>query len=625
MPKTVSVLVPGVLDCTHVLEVDNRFYPIQVKKSRLSEVKLFASHKSLHMHAQFSPKRPRLFKDSTFCLKFCVLFQVDMPVKTTLDLSMFPNPGSVMKLLKQYDFKVTKLDAGHLQLTGSFLKLKLVRSELMRLSALTRPSHRSAPSVLHNGSTMGYDMEHGSLKSVSRNVDQMAAVKCYQLPDISPPSSSSYRDTASGGFPGSHQSSLSSYTAQNASSPVGAVRRQDRWSPLIDGASSLSANSPSSLHHTSPLYKDSASDQSQRSLHNSYYSSSGGTSPSTDSMHHHTSYRDSASVESPRSLHSSYYSSSGGTSPTMDTIHHHTSSRDSASGGSYRGHPSFHGDNSKSSASLRSPSSSAEKARLPVDTDTIDFIYTQRQDVVKEIEKLYGTQMGLTDNAFQCSMLSLVTFSGKNCEKAKEHLLAITEELRSSLRTQEINLKEYTPAEQKQIHHRISRHNDSGVMIKSTDNVIKLVGASIESFEMKQKILGHNDDPHRGRTLERNSKSRRSSSLPKQRKVANHTRVTDQENQTSAGRKYTPSHHQEESDEGNAPQIVQGPEQTSDKNSIRTRCKSESREKNRAAKEHQAMELPSSSQEKKPQIQRGIDRIKLNALQKLDRSRFKRK
>lgn len=48
-----SGLVPGVLECTHILHVDDRFYPIQVKKAHLSKVK----HPIIL--TQLSPKRQR--------------------------------------------------------------------------------------------------------------------------------------------------------------------------------------------------------------------------------------------------------------------------------------------------------------------------------------------------------------------------------------------------------------------------------------------------------------------------------------------------------------------------------------------------------------------------------------
>lgn len=577
------MLVPGVLECSHILDVDNRFYPIHVKKAHLSEVKL--------THTRFSPKSPRFCEHDPdnklhLCLKFCVLFQVDMPAETALDLSMFPNPESVLKLLKLYDFTVTELVTGHLRLTGSFLKLKLLRNELVQLQGHERQSHSRAPSALHNGSTSTYDMERDSLEprsvslSISRNADKMDAVSRHQLLDSAPLLSSSYRHSASGGSPRSLQNSHSSYAKRNASSPTGELLAL-RQNPLADAASSLSANSPSSLtmlHHTSALYRDSPL---------------GG---------------------SPRSLHGSHYSSIGSTSHTIvDTMQHHTSHRDSASGVPLRRHQSFSGDPCATS-SHSSPSSSIEgMARFPVDTDCLNFILTQKQDVVQMIEACYGTKMVVTDNAG----FTMVTYLGKNSEEAKANLLDIMKKLSPSLRTQEIQLSKYDRGEQKQILERIQRNKDLGVMITHNDDVVKLVGSSNASFEMKQKILGHSDDPHRGRAMERNSKPRRSTSLPRQYKMADHVRVTAHENQASVANKYSPSHYHEESDERIAPQIRRGPEQTPNKNFQWTASNLESREKNRTTREqekHQGVDLVSPSREKKSTKQQSTDLRRLHDL-----------
>ncbi|XP_060760580.1 uncharacterized protein si:dkey-154b15.1 isoform X2 [Neoarius graeffei] len=492
-----SAEVPGVLECTHVLDVDTRFYAIHVKRANFSEV--------------------------------------DMRVETILDLRMFKDRKYVLTCLKHYDFNVTKSSESHLQLKGSFLKLKLLRTELLRLQVHEHQLHNRSPSALHNG--FSYDTEHNSLdhrlasKSMSRNVHNMDAVSQRQLLDGAPSLSSPYREMASAGSPRSLQSSYSPYAERNASSPVNAVQKyqsQDssellahRWSPLADGASPLSANSPSSLtllHHTSPLHSDSAS------------------------------------------------------------------------GGSLRRCPSY-----DSGTWARSSHSSPQS--FPVDTDTLNFILSQQQDVVKVIND-YGTEMRVKGDAG----LTVVSLFGKNSEKAKAHLLEKIKEISPSLRTQEIYLKMYTPAEQTQILERIQRYKDSGVMITHSGDDVKLVGSSKGSFEMKQKLLGHNDDSRRGRTMDRSSKSRRCSSVPRQYKAIEHKLATDQENQASAANMYSPASYQEESDEGKAPQIVQG--KTQNKNSQRTRSNSESRDKNRiitAQPMHQDMELVSSSQGKKSQ------------------------
>ncbi|KAK3508582.1 hypothetical protein QTP70_034022, partial [Hemibagrus guttatus] len=200
---------------------------------------------------------------------------------------------------------------------------------------------------------------------------------------------------------------------------------------------------------------------------------------------------------------------------------------------------------------------------------------------IEAIEKDYGTEMTLKDD----DGLMTVKFRGKNSEKAKECLLNIIKEISPSLRTQVINLLEYDQAEQKQILERIQHNQETSVVIKHCGDVIKLVGSSSESFEMKQKLLGHKVDHPRGRTIERGSKLRRSSSLPTQYKTTHHACRTDPEHTASAAPKYNPSRYEEKPDEGKAPQIVRVHELTPDKNSQRTRSNSESRSKNRTTRE----------------------------------------
>lgn len=622
------VLVPGVLAHTHVLDVDNRFYPIHVKKAHLSEVKLF-----FPPHINSSPKCPRFPKHYPnykphFCLKFCVLFQVDMKVKTMLDLRMFPKPESVLKLLNNYGFNVTESGSGHVQLKGSFLKLKLIHSELIQLQGHGHHSHSKSPSAIHNGSSLGYDMERKSLdprfvsKSTSRNMDKMDAVSQQQLLDNA--LSSSYRDSASGGSPRSLQSRHSSYTERNASSPMDAAvqkfQRLDsnellaqRRSPHADGASSLSANSPSSLtslHHTSPLYNDSASGGYPRSLHSSYYSSIGSTSYKVDTdipNYVHTQQQNVMSNEMlvHRRSHLVDVPSSSKTSTYSPTMQHHTSYRYSPSNGSLR---NFQDDTRARSTHTSPSSSSLGMASFLVDTDIINFILTQRQNDLKRIRKDYGTEMNIKDGVG----FTTVTFLGNNSEKAEACLLNLIEEIGPSLRTQEIHLKEYDSVKKKQILERIEGNKDSGVSITHTDDVVKLVGDSRGSFEMMQKLLGHNDASHRGRAMERGSKSRRSSSLPRQYKMAANARVTTPENQASAASKYSPSHYQEKSDEGKAQQIFQGPEQIPDKKSQRIRSNSESRDKNRTTKEQALpqVELESPGRGKKSLKECGINFLK---------------
>ncbi|XP_072531711.1 RNA-binding protein 43 [Salminus brasiliensis] len=105
--------VPGVLQRNHVLEVDSKFYPVHVQRAHQSEV--------------------------------------DMPVKTKLNMSMFPKPQDVWLLLRSNGFEATEIRPGILQLKGSFLSLKLLRKKLTELLVQDVLSQNTSPSALSNG------------------------------------------------------------------------------------------------------------------------------------------------------------------------------------------------------------------------------------------------------------------------------------------------------------------------------------------------------------------------------------------------------------------------------------------------------------------------------------------
>ncbi|KAM9415688.1 uncharacterized protein ACWYII_024428 isoform 1-T3 [Salvelinus alpinus] len=70
-----------------------------------------------------------------FCIKVRIVDrpEVDMPVKATLDVSMFPNDREVRRLLDIHGFKVNELQHGQLLVQGSFLKLRAVKAQLQQL------------------------------------------------------------------------------------------------------------------------------------------------------------------------------------------------------------------------------------------------------------------------------------------------------------------------------------------------------------------------------------------------------------------------------------------------------------------------------------------------------------
>ncbi|RXN01565.1 hypothetical protein EOD39_6260 [Acipenser ruthenus] len=90
-----------VLQCTQVLELQSGKHPL--------EVKTVGSEESI---------------------------EVDMPVRTSLSLEMFPDQGRVRELLEKHRFRVTELQGRRpeeLQIEGSFTELRQLRTKLCKL------------------------------------------------------------------------------------------------------------------------------------------------------------------------------------------------------------------------------------------------------------------------------------------------------------------------------------------------------------------------------------------------------------------------------------------------------------------------------------------------------------
>ncbi|XP_051527824.1 uncharacterized protein LOC127425663 isoform X2 [Myxocyprinus asiaticus] len=112
-----SAEVPGVLEHSHLLEVESRFYPLEVKRV-------------------YQP-------------------QLDMSVEAFLNANLFSSQREILNLLDSHGFKVSETRSGQLHLQGSFLKLKLIHSKLMQLLAQETHLQRTTPSPYTNGYSKG--------------------------------------------------------------------------------------------------------------------------------------------------------------------------------------------------------------------------------------------------------------------------------------------------------------------------------------------------------------------------------------------------------------------------------------------------------------------------------------
>ncbi|TRY93060.1 hypothetical protein DNTS_023834 [Danionella cerebrum] len=116
--------VPGVLEHTHVLEVQSQFFPLDVKRVN----------------------RP----------------QIDMQCEASLDMKLFCNHEKVHKVLNNHGFEVSETRSGLLRLQGSFLKLQLIYPKLMQLLAEETKSQRTS-SFYSNGSATTDSYEHNNV------------------------------------------------------------------------------------------------------------------------------------------------------------------------------------------------------------------------------------------------------------------------------------------------------------------------------------------------------------------------------------------------------------------------------------------------------------------------------
>ncbi|KAI4892989.1 hypothetical protein NFI96_015867, partial [Prochilodus magdalenae] len=462
----------GVLGHSHYLEVESSFYPVRVQRASQSE-------------------------PLTLLFVQCpVLFQVDMPVETKLDSSMFANLQKVEQLIKENGFEITKLPAPDLyRLKGTLLNLKLLRKQLTPYLHQDLLHQSCYPSGLSNG------YSSASLSPVYRTELGRSAAKS---------------------------------SSENSLHFVNGVRPW-RGSPMVDGATSFVDASPASFKRQ-PIS---------------------------------TAYGDA---------------------------------------GSPRNYPNLRDDPYQS----RPPTRQRQESTV-VERDILDYALRYKQDIFNDIHTNYGTKMSLKDD----EDITTVTFLGRNCRRATAMLQALIEDIRPHLRTQEINLKKYSSREQGQIRDRINLYKDLGVLIKHDSNIIKLVGSSTRSFQVKQMLLGIEGDwstsTQRGRKLERSSLLRRSSSLPKQHKFST-VRETDQRHSPvpdykgGAAKVYSPSNYQEEPQTRKSPQTGSPDKQTRRRRSMSLDSSKsrETREQPKQSKQLMAsggeLMLPSSVEKKKSPI-----------------------
>lgn len=111
----------------------------------------------------------------------------------------------------------------------------------------------------------------------------------------------------------------------------------------------------------------------------------------------------------------------------------------------------------------------------------------------------------------------MVKLSGGSCEEAGKLLREFMQSITSSLRTQEIDLHKLNSSRRRHITEKAySFQSIYNVLIREENDIIKVVGSSKDSYDVKEKLLGQEVSIASPRHIARNF-LRRSSSLPRQK------------------------------------------------------------------------------------------------------------
>ncbi|XP_019962731.2 RNA-binding protein 43 isoform X2 [Paralichthys olivaceus] len=180
-----------------------------------------------------------------------------------------------------------------------------------------------------------------------------------------------------------------------------------------------------------------------------------------------------------------------------------------------------------------------------------------------------------------------VTLLGKSARAAAGKLQSLLSDLSKSLRTQEVPLRDMD-AEGKAFLNSIRRNNNvhDSVLVCEMNDRLHLIGSSVKSYEVKQKLLGRSAEQsgRAGRTFEKNSRRRSSSLPPTNRPRADMRDITYSSPAGAAG--YSPSKYQDEKQEGAGPVWEAAGARPGQSRASRRQSFTESREKGREEKPH---------------------------------------
>ncbi len=171
-------------------------------------------------------------------------------------------------------------------------------------------------------------------------------------------------------------------------------------------------------------------------------------------------------------------------------------------------------EDSSTSTRQQNPSSPRKtEDSFPVELDAFKYVMHFKESFINKIESDYHTKVNHEDD----SGVVKVKLSGGACEEAAKKLSKFMQEMSSSLRTHEVDLKQLDRSQRKYITENAYSYQDIyTVLIRQVGNIIKVVGSSKDSYEAKEKLLGREVDNSSPRHFAKNF-LRRSRSLPRQK------------------------------------------------------------------------------------------------------------
>ncbi|XP_069576948.1 RNA-binding protein 43 [Brachyistius frenatus] len=231
-----------------------------------------------------------------------------------------------------------------------------------------------------------------------------------------------------------------------------------------------------------------------------------------------TTLRSSSPLPTSGAVSKYYHSTDRGRSPSRDEPPRASPSSPAASSScsssyasaSSRSRPTSQGYGASSSSDRRA-SRSAARLSFVVDSDVFRYAQRLRARDIEDIVNAHDVRMDVQDGDGR----SEVTLLGRSSWTAAGKLRSVLDNLSKSLRTQEVPLEDVNRKGRALLETiRKNRNVYSSVLVYELSDGLHLVGPSSESYELKQRLLGTPVGGRAGRSVDRNSSRRRTSSLP---------------------------------------------------------------------------------------------------------------